>query len=151
MAPKSGQRNLTTLLKATAAGAAGTAAMTVAQMAYYKVTGSESSSTPAEVAKKIIRAVSGREVPDEYEVLLNNLIHWLYGTSWGTAYGLARPQPGQGVVFGAGVWSASLVELPLLGLSPPVWKMKPSQIAPDLGFHLLYGVAVAQTGRRLAD
>jgi hypothetical protein len=42
----------------------------------------------------------------------------------------------------------SLVELPALQLSPPVGKLPPSSIAPDLGFHLLYGAAVA-TGHRL--
>ena len=39
------------------AGAAGTVAMTAAQTAYYRATGSESSSTPGEVGKRIVEGV----------------------------------------------------------------------------------------------
>jgi hypothetical protein len=41
------------------------------------------------------------------------------------------------------VWSASLVELPALGLAPPVWEWDAKTIAPDVGFHLVYGVTAA--------
>ena len=77
-------------------------------------------------------------------------MHWLYGTGWGTLYGLAARRPTLGLAFGTIVWGASLVELPAMGLAPPVWRMPPSSIAPDLGFHLVYGVAVAATHRALA-
>jgi NADH dehydrogenase len=50
------------LFKGLVAGAAGTAAMTAAQTAYYKATGAEGSMTPAEVGKKILGVV-GIEVP----------------------------------------------------------------------------------------
>lgn len=126
------------------AGLAGTAAMTAAQTAYYKATGSEGSTIPAEVGKRIIRGVLQREVGDEHTEALNNAMHWLYGTSWGTLYGLASRRPGRGLAFALTVWGASLVELPAMGLAPPVWEMAPAAIAPDLGFHLLYGVTVAQ-------
>jgi hypothetical protein len=137
-----------------AAGAAGTGVMTAVQTAYLKATGGESSSTPAEVGKRVIRGVLGREVPEERTEQLNNAMHWLYGTSWGVVYGIAAggrkasPLRG-GLLFGAVVWGASLVQLPAMGLSPPVWQMPPSSIAPDLGFHLAYGVGVATAFRVL--
>jgi hypothetical protein len=48
-----------------------------------------------------------------------------------------------GAALGLGVWTASLVELPLLGVAPPVWRRPPRAIAADLGFHLVYGFAAA--------
>jgi len=44
---------------------------------------------------------------------------------------------------GLGAWGASLVELPLLGVAPPVWRQEPEAIANDAAFHVIYGVATA--------
>ena len=137
-----------------AAGAAGTGAMTAAQTAYMDATGGEASTTPAEVAKRVIRGVFQRDVPEERTEQLNNAMHWLYGTSWGAFYGIVaggrRRRPlRSGLLFGAGVWGASLVHLPAMKLAPPVWKQEPSAIAPDLGFHLVYGLAVAVAFRAI--
>lgn len=131
-------------------GVAGTAVMTAAQTVYYKATGAEGSTTPAEVGKRIIRGVLQREVSDDQTAALNTVMHWGYGTSWGTLYGIAARQPTLGLAFGTLVWGASLVELPAMGLSPPIWEMAPGSIAPDLGFHLVYGVAVAAAHRVLS-
>ncbi len=133
------------------AGAAGTAAMTAAQTAYYKATGSESSSTPAEVAKRIIGGVLQREVPDDKDEQLNTGMHVLYGTSWGALLGLAAAgrSPGSGVLFGLTVWAASLVELPAMQLAPPVWEYDAKSLGTDVGFHLVYGVAAATAYKRL--
>jgi hypothetical protein len=140
------------LLRGLAAGAAGTAAMTAAQTAYYRITGADPSSTPAEVGKRIIRGVLRRDVPEDRDELLNNAMHWLYGTSWGAVLGLtaAGRRPGAGVMFGLVVWGASLVELPALGLAPPVWEWDAKTLAPDVGFHLVYGVSAA-TAYKLLD
>lgn len=124
--------------------------MSVAQSAYYKATGSEPSTTPAEVGKRLIRGVLQREIDDEYSDALNTAMHWLYGTGWGVLYGLAARRPMRGVTFALIVWGASLVELPAMKLAPPVWEMEPASLAPDLGFHLLYGLTVAQVHRTLS-
>jgi hypothetical protein len=139
------------LLRGVAAGAAGTAAMTAAQLAYYKATGGEPSSTPAEVAKRVIGGVLRRPVPEDSDELLNNAMHWLYGTSWGALLGLAAAgrRPGTGIAFGLVVWGASLVELPAMKLAPPPWEYELKSIAPDVGFHLLYGVATATAYKAL--
>jgi hypothetical protein len=141
---------LRALTRGVLAGATGTAAMTAAQTAYYKATGAESSTTPAEVAKRIVRGVLQRDVSEDRTETLNTAMHWLYGTSWGALYGLAARRPTLGVVFGTVVWGASLVELPAMKLAPPVWEMPPSSIGPDLGFHLVYGTAVAAAHRVLS-
>jgi hypothetical protein len=159
------------------AGATGTAAMTAAQTVYYAVTDAEPSTTPAEAARRIIRGVLRREVPEAWTPTLNTLMHWTYGTSWGAVYGVAqrslsgreprarllgravggrcaagrcrRTVPRRlgvvprGLAFGALVWSTSLVHLPAMGLAPPVWRYAPSELAPDLGFHLVYGLGAA--------
>jgi hypothetical protein len=134
------------------AGAAGTAAMTAAQSIYYKKTGAAPSTTPAEVAKRIVRCLLQRDVGDEQTELLNNAMHWAYGTSWGAALGIvagsACPRPGRaGLAFGVAVWASSLVELPAMRLAPPVWEWDRPAIATDLGFHLVYGTAAAAAFR----
>jgi hypothetical protein len=74
------------------------------------------------------------------------------GTSWGALLGRAAAgrRPRTGIAFGLTVWGASLVELPALGLTPPVWEWDPKTLAPDVGFHLVYGVTAA-TAYKLLD
>ncbi len=143
-----GRTPLGATLGGLAAGAAGTGIMTAAQLTYSKVTGGGSSDTPAQVGKRIIEGVFQREVPEERMEQLNNAMHVLYGTSWGAVYGIAAGSrfPSLltgGLVFGTAVWGASLVHLPAMGLAPPPWEYDLKGIAPDLGFHLIYGLGVA--------
>lgn len=131
-----------------AAGAVGTAAMTGYQLAVAKLRDSGSSSAPAEVGRRIIEGVFQREVPEEGMGALNNAMHVVYGTSWGPVYGVAQsslglPAPHHGALFGTLVWGASLVELPAMKIAPPIWKTPPLEIALDLSYHLVYGLAVA--------
>jgi hypothetical protein len=131
-----------------ASGVVGTAAMTVAQSAYFKAQGSEPSTTPAEVAKRILRGVFHRRIDEDKTEALNNAMHWTYGTSWGIVYGLVQGTvrtraARNGMLFGSLVWGASLIHLPAMKLAPPVWKYEPAQVASDLSFHLIYGEAVA--------
>lgn len=130
------------------AGAAGTAAMTAYQVAVAKVRGTESSTTPAEVGKRVIRGVFHRRVDESRTGLLNNVMHWACGTGWGAVYGFgdgvgdvsAVPR---GVAHGLLVWGVSLLELPAMKLAPPVWEYPPLELALDVSYHLVYGVAVA--------
>jgi len=83
------------------------------------------------------------------------MMHGLYGTSWGIPYGIAAGSRRgsapvrSGLAFGLAVWGASLVELPAMKLAPPPWEYSPPQLATDVGFHLVYGVAVAVAFRAL--
>jgi hypothetical protein len=128
-----------------AATAVGTTAMTAAQAA----AGSDSDA-PGRVGRRLVEAAFGRRARRRERGPLNHAMHWLYGTSWGVALGALtagedQPPPvvPTGLALGLGVWAASLVELPLLGVAPPVWRQKPGQIATDVGFHLVYGFAAA--------
>jgi len=130
------------------AGAAGTAAMTVYQTAVAKLRGSEASTTPAEVGKRVIRGVFHRRFDEDQTGALNNAMHWSYGTGWGTVYALTDgivkpPLVLRGLAFGTLVWGASLLELPAMKLAPPVWEYPPLELALDVSYHLVYGVAVA--------
>jgi uncharacterized membrane protein YagU involved in acid resistance len=130
------------------AGVAGTVAMTGAQTAYYNALGKRPSTTPAEVAKRIIRGVLQRPVDEERTDFLNSLMHWTYGSGWGVAYGLVQGTVRyralrSGLAFGAAVWAASLIHLPALKLAPPVWEYPPQQLLSDAGFHLIYGATTA--------
>jgi Family of unknown function (DUF6789) len=142
--------------KGIVAGAAGTGVMTAYQLAVARAMGSGSSYTPAEVGKRIIEGVLRREVPAERTETLNNVVHALYGTSWGPLYGIVQSslhprRTRHGVAFAALVWGASLVELPALGLAPPVWEMSPQTVALDFSYHLAYGLGVAGAYAVLGD
>lgn len=122
--------------------------MTAYQTAVAKARGSEPSTTPAEVAKRVIRGVLQREVSEDRTDTLNNAMHWTYGTGWGAVYGIVQgslhaPTLRHGLGFGTLVWGSSLVQLPALGLAPPVWKYPPAELGLDVSYHLVYGVAVA--------
>lgn len=134
--------------KGLVAGAMGTGVMTAYQLAVAKALGSGSSNTPGEVGKRVIEGVFHRPVSEEEKEQLTNPVHALYGTSWGAVYGLVQGtlKPGSGkhgLAFGTGVWGASLVQLPAMGLAPPVWEMSPQTVALDLSYHLVYGLGVA--------
>lgn len=164
------------LARGLAAGLAGTAAMTAYQEAVSRVkrrasSGSESGSqgsearggqrdpwseapAPAQVGRRILAGMFEREVPPERIGLVTNVVHWTYGTAWGSAYGLvqgtirARPAPA-GAVFGTAVWGASYVLLPAMNLYKPIWEYRPKTLALDLSYHLVYGLVVAAAYRRL--
>lgn len=152
-------RSLTPLgaaARGVAAAVAGTAAMTAAQTAYYKATGTESSSTPAEVARRIVEGVLQRDLPEERMSALNQGTHWLYGSSWGLLYGIvagSRRRPASVVASGTAlalaVWSTGRAELTAMQLAPPPWQDPPSSLAVDLGSHLVYGVTSALAFRVL--
>jgi len=130
------------------AGIAGTGLMSAYQTAVLKARGSEPSSTPAAVGERVIGGVLRRPVPERWKGALNNAVHFLYGASWGPAYGIVHASKGGGTIrggigFGTAVWSASLVELPLMKIAPPVWEYPPGEAALDLSYHLVYGLGVA--------
>ena len=108
----------------------------------------ESAPAPAKVGKRILEGVFHRRVGPERIGVLTNVMHWLYGTGWGAAYGLIggvvdMDRRVAGPVFGAGVWAASYVELVPMGIYEPPWKYSLGTLANDLGYHLTFGTGVA--------
>jgi hypothetical protein len=155
------------LLRGLLAGVAGTGAMTAYQLAVAKLQGKSLSTpvphrwadapAPAQVAKKLADAVGeGRHLTREEVPLLTNVMHWLYGISWGAFYGVAagkaqRDAVARGLAFGTGVWGTSYAELVPLGVYEPPWKYPAKELALDLSYHLVYGLAVAGAYSALAD
>jgi uncharacterized membrane protein YagU involved in acid resistance len=142
-----------------AAGVVGTAAMTGVQLAVRKARGERldtpvprrwaDAPAPAQAAKKAADAVGkGRSVTKQQVPLLTTVMHWGYGAWWGAAYGAiahaVRPDPvAAGPILGIGVWAAAYAELVPLGIYEPPWRYPASELVLDLGYHLVYGGAVA--------
>lgn len=132
----------------------GTAALTVSQLVEAKVRGSEPPTAAGAVANRVAEGVLLEEVPEERKPVLNQAMHWLYGTAWGGVYGLVqetfRLSPVRhGLGFGAFVGSVATAELPALKLMPPPWRLPPQEIAVSTFHHLVYGVATAAAYRAL--
>jgi hypothetical protein len=141
------------------AGAAGTAGMTVYQIAVAKARGRRASTpvprtwaeapAPAQIVKKAATAVGrGRSVTKQDVPRLTNAVHWLYGLTWGLAYGAVvhslRPPALAGAVgLGTALWGMQYAELVPLGIAKPPWEQPPQELALDLSYHLVYGVGVA--------
>jgi hypothetical protein len=141
------------------AGAIGTVAMDAFLYARYRRGGGEQRplaweftgpstwtdvSAPAQVGRRLYEGFRQRPLDERYARLTNNVMHWGYGISWGTALGIVagsmRRRPLLlGPAFGATVWASSYVTLPLAGLYKPIWRYSIRELAPDLSAHLTYG------------
>lgn len=151
------------LARGLAAGVLGTACMTAAQELAAKLQGGggeeggdsderpadpwEQAPAPALVARRIARGVFRRDLPAERIGAITNAMHWGYGTSWGAVYGLAEgtaqaPALRLGLIFGAGVWVASYLQMVPMGLYEPPWTYAPKDVAMEVGYHLAYGAGV---------
>jgi uncharacterized membrane protein YagU involved in acid resistance len=147
------------LARGVVAGVIGTAAMTAYQLAVAHRRGRPlrtpvprtwaEAPAPAQVAKRAADALGkGRRVTKKQVPLLTNAMHWAYGVTWGAAYGLVasvvEPAPLRaGLALGGGIWAASYGELVPLGIYEPPWRYPARELALDLSYHLVYGVAVA--------
>ena len=103
---------------------------------------------PAQLAKRVMEDLTGREIPPDRIPIYTNGTHWGYGISLGAAYGLAqrwlRPRPAiQGPIFGLGVWAWSYATLVPLGLYRWPWRYRAGAIAKDVSYHLIYGTGTA--------
>ncbi len=150
------------MLRGLAAAAAGTLAMDVAQYVQFRAGGGdqgfldwetssgldswEDAPAPAQVGRRIVEGLTGRQLSPARARLCNNVMHWLYGSSAGVPLALVTgttrlPAAAAGPPFGAGVWLGSYAVLGSMGLYKPIWQYSPSVLAKDLGNHLIYGTA----------
>jgi hypothetical protein len=156
-------------MRGLSAGAAGTLAMTIHQTLRSRLAQSEpadegederkadpweSASVPAQVGRRVIKRVFDSDVPAERIGLLANVMHWSYGIAWGGVYAAGRGSLGArvplaGLLFGAGVWAASYVQLVPIGLYEPPWRYSLGELADDVGYHLTYGLSVSFAYERL--
>jgi hypothetical protein len=142
-----------------AAGAAGTGAMTAVQELLASGGGGaqdgdpwQSAPAPAQLARRVVQGVLGRDIPPERIPLVTNVMHWGYGTAMGVGFGLIQGTVRRhvwrdGLVYGAALWALSYAELVPLGLYEPPWRYAPKTLARDLLYHLAYGAGLAAAYR----
>src|SRR5438270_9988230 len=147
-----------------AAGTVGTVAMDLVWFVRYKRGGGQSTflawetasglnswdaaSAPAKVGKLLYETVSQRELPASRAALTTNIMHWGYGLQWGVLFGLSmrvsrHVRLWHGPLFGALVWLASYVTLPIAGFYKPIWSYDLKTLWEDFSAHLVYGIGVA--------
>jgi hypothetical protein len=110
---------------------------------------------PAQVGKRLVEGLFGRELAPERARLVNNVTHWGYGLLGGVQYGLVAgslkaPRVRYGLPFGASVWAAGYVILPAAKLYKPIWEYDAMTLARDLTAHLVYGLGTAAALQLLA-
>lgn len=142
-----------------AAGLAGTAVMTVYQVAVQKLqsSGSDDSQNgdqswqdapaPAQVGRRVLTGVFRQRVDEDKIPVLTHGVHWAYGTALGVLYGLAqgtlRAHPlRHGLAFGTGVWGLAYAQLVPMGVYEPPWKYPAKDLAVDWSYHAAYGIGV---------
>lgn len=129
--------------KGLAAGVAGTAAMTVSSTLEAKLRGREPSTTPARAASKVLGVAP---VDEQGERRFNNLVHWGYGTGWGSIRGVlgAIGLGGAPATLAhlAAVWGGEQVVLPATGAGSPATQWESKEVAIDLWHHAVYVTAV---------
>ncbi len=124
------------------AGLAGTVAMTASSTLEMKLSGRSASETPAQAAEAVLEV---EPTDEEAEARFSNLVHWGYGTGWGSVRGLLDSAgvsgPTATVVHLALVWGSEQVVLPALNVSAPVFKYGGKATATDLLHHTVYATA----------
>ena len=139
------------------AGAAGTAAMTLAYKAEHIACARRSRATrlrrqprPGPDRRAVLHLPS---VTERGEQELGTLLRWGYGSAFGMMHGFLRRRLGEpwaSAIFGGMLMSATFSLFPLLGRTPPPWRWKRDVLATSLGTHAAYVAGVALTNAALA-
>ncbi|HXW43814.1 MAG TPA: hypothetical protein VEL03_03445 [Streptosporangiaceae bacterium] len=104
----------------------------------------EDAPDPGKVAKRVLEGFLQREIPDRWAWLISTVMHWGYGSAWGSAYGvlvgsLRKAGPLYGLPFGALVWISGYLVLPEAGLYKPIAEYDAKTLGRDLSAHLAFG------------
>lgn len=141
------------LARSVLAGAAGTAALTLAYALEHRLRPQvkgpldyDDSLVPGQIVASIMHLphVTARE-----ENELGLALRWSYGSAFGLYHGLLRRRYGEPVAsaaFGGTLMTATLTLFPVLGRTPPPWRWPRSVIATAFGTHAAYVAAVAVVG-----
>ncbi len=140
-----------------AAGAAGTASMTLAYAAERRLRRSRRGPLDYDdslVPGKIVAAVMHLpHVTDREDHELGLLLRWSYGSVFGVWHGALRRtvgEPWASAAFGATLMTATLTMFPLLGRTPPPWRWPADVLTTAFGTHAAYVAGVAAVDRALA-
>ena len=144
-------------IRSVCAGAAGTAALTLAYAGERRVRARhegqldyDDSLVPGQIVAAVMHLphVTAREDRD-----LGLALRWGYGSAFGILHGALRRavgEPWASVAFGGTLMSATLTLFPLLGHTPVPWRWPADVMATSVGTHVAYvaAVAVADDGIR---
>jgi hypothetical protein len=121
------------------AGAAATAAMTVASTAEMKLRGRPPSMAPSDVAAKLLG------VKPENEQRFGTVAHLTMGVSLGAVRGLldlaGLSANGAAAAFFAIAWAPDLVVVPAAGAAAPPWEWGVAETAISGAHHVVYAAA----------
>ena len=138
-------------VRSIAAGAAGTAALTLFYDVERRVRGRhrgpldyDDSLVPGQIVASIMHLphVTAHEDED-----LGLTLRWAYGSAFGLWHGLLQRRVGEpraSAIFGGTLMSATFSLFPLLGRTPPPWRWPPDVMATCLATHAAYVSAVAR-------
>jgi hypothetical protein len=137
-------------VRSVAAGAAGTATMTLAYAAERRLQRShqgpldfDDSLVPGAIVAGIMHLP---HVTDREDRELGLLLRWSYGSAFGLWHGTLRRivgEPWASAAFGGTLMTATLTLFPLLGRTPPPWRWPADVLATSLGTHVAYVAGVA--------
>ncbi len=143
-------RGLPWPVRSVIAGAAGTAAMTLAYRTEHllrpEVKGQldyDDSIVPGQIVASVLRL---SDVTDRGDAELGLALKWGYGSAFGLWHGTLRrsmPEPWASLIFGATLMSATFSLFPLLGKTPPPWRWPADVLLTSVGTHAAYVIGVA--------
>jgi hypothetical protein len=137
-------------IRSVCAGAAGTAALTLAYAAERRMRRThegqldyDDSLVPGQIVAGVMHLphVTAREDRD-----LGLVLRWSYGSAFGILHGALRRslgEPWASAAFGGTLMTATLTLFPLLGHTPVPWRWPPDVMATSVGTHAAYVAAVA--------
>jgi hypothetical protein len=129
------------------AGLAGTAAITVSQMIEMRLRDREPSTAPAEAASRVLGVDDVLEnANDNQKQNLSHMVHWGYGTGWGTARALLDVLGIEGIGAAlaqfAGIWATALFVMPKLENSKPANQWPAEEVEISAFHHIVYVLIV---------
>jgi hypothetical protein len=142
------RRDISWPVRSVVAGAAGTAAMSLAYGSERQLRHARSSLdyddslVPGEIVATVLRLP---DVTDREDAELGLALRWGYGSAFGLWHGLLRrrlPEPWAALIFGVTLMSATLTLFPVLGRTPPPWRPR-DVILTSFGTHAAYVLTVA--------
>jgi hypothetical protein len=138
-AAKAADRFAVAIGRGLVAGAAATAAMTVASTAEMKLRRRPPSMAPADVAARLLG------VKPKRKKRFGTVAHLTTGISLGAARGLldvaGLPPNGAAAAFFAIAWTPDLVVVPAAGAAPPPWQWSVTETAISGAHHAVYAAA----------
>ena len=147
----------TDLVVGIAAGLGAACAMNLFQSAYvWLASSTEPDETAASrAADALSKKVSGQPVRRSKKKPADTVMHYFTGAALGGMYGLVGGvaptiMAGRGALFGAGAWIfGDEIAVPALGLGPAPTKMGPLDHGLALASHLIFGVVLDFSRRKL--